>query len=89
MSLQLPTLCVACKHFRPKENDDDTPTCDAYPDGIPWEFWGGGVAHNDSHGEGGIVFESIDGFDDVIDAFIGYWMSVRDTDEDSYSAPVD
>jgi hypothetical protein len=82
LMITMPTLCIACTHKHPHNGGDphERITCDAYPDGIPWQFWEGGSSHLDpaaDGSDGGLVFTA-DGRDPefsqgVIETFVAFW----------------
>lgn len=53
--------CLFCKHYTGRK-EDGTPTCEAYPDGIPRKFWNYTKAHDSkqSDQEGSFTFERKD-----------------------------
>ena len=54
------TDCLQCKHYHwPQGPEDNDPTCDAFPDGIPGMIAFGEIAHNIHYlGDHGVLFES-------------------------------
>ena len=51
-------LCTQCKHFNPIKQVGDTPTCKAFPAGIPATIIMGVETHRRNiPGDGGIKFE--------------------------------
>ena len=50
------TQCSLCRHYR--ESVVGTGSCDAFPDGIPFDVWSGAVLHNEPlEGDNGVQFE--------------------------------
>lgn len=90
MTLRPPTLCQACVHQHPIGDVDEIPTCDAYPDGIPWDYWGGGASHHDPDGsDSGIFFESREGpgATAIVETFISFWDIPLPEPEDGGPTP--
>lgn len=53
--------CPACKHFIGGDKPQDTPTCTAFPDGIPIIILSGQHDHREPYpGDHGIQFEPIE-----------------------------
>jgi len=53
--------CLYCKHLRELINNEEMPTCDAFPLGIPIEIIDGHQSHRIPYdSDSGIQFESIE-----------------------------
>lgn len=49
-------LCATCEHFHTENKESNT--CDAFPDGIPWEIIKGKVDHREPYeGDNGIQYK--------------------------------
>lgn len=58
MTTFLSPICYGCTHFRAK---DETPCCDAFPDGIPVTILRSAVDHREAYpGDQGIRFDPVD-----------------------------
>jgi hypothetical protein len=81
MTTMMPSLCYACKHLTPGSwQPSGQRTCAAYPQGIPWEYMGGGASHIDPEpdgSDGGIVFEvGNEAYArPLIESFVAFWDS--------------
>lgn len=54
-------LCAACRHLQQPINFS-SPSCAAFPNGIPWEIQIGQVRHTQPYpGDNGVRFEPIEG----------------------------
>lgn len=51
--------CVFCSRYRHNtQNDRGRPTCDAFPDGIPWQIASGEVFHDEPfEGDHGLQYD--------------------------------
>ena len=74
----LPNMCMSCSHLHEKQDAEDAgwlaPSCDAYPDQIPADYWSNGAPHVDPDGsDGGIVWELNEDKEDILEVYIGFW----------------
>jgi hypothetical protein len=77
-----PTICLACKHLRTITEPGEppvTPTCNAYPNGIPGEIIREQGDHREPRGDeaDGIVFEMAEGDDFMFEA----WLQSREEEQ--------
>jgi len=62
-----PPICYECKHFHGE--DVEGLTCDAFPDGIPFEIITSEFDHNAPYpGDHGIQFESIESSTNIVES---------------------
>jgi hypothetical protein len=53
--------CLDCKHLRDSINNEEMPTCDAFPQGIPLDIINGQQSHRIPYaGDSNIRFERIE-----------------------------
>jgi len=71
--------CLDCKHLRDSITNEEMPTCDAFPEGIPIEIIDGQESHRIPYdGDSGIQFESIEKSEESQDATAGIKIDGRD-----------
>ncbi len=76
----LPNLCRSCVRLHNTIESigyNGSPTCNAFPGGIPNDIWFGGADHTTSRdGDNGVVFEMAPGADQFLSAYRAFMESV-------------
>jgi hypothetical protein len=86
-------MCAACKNFnnRREVRHGVEPTCNAYPEGIPWRYYYGGDNHTDPEGDGvdDIAFELDPERTFALDSWVRFWYVPVPTGIDEGEAVAD
>lgn len=80
MSEEFAFICLGCTRYH-FTHDQESDTCDAFPNGIPQEIINGAPHIEPWPGDGGLQFDAEPTAGDVISQYLAAWYKVEGTDQ--------